>query len=453
MAADALVAVGVVVLVSVLRFGQDWVTLWAAIIPRPLPLIGAYAVVWVVVLTFHGLYRPRARWSLRSEAAAVLRATITMALLTLSVLFLFRLPDVSRLFLLALFPAQAVAMLAIRAVLRLGFESLRRRGYNTRYVLVVGAGPRGQAFARRLEDHTALGLRIVGFLDDPAYADLPDHWPYLGTLDQLEATLHHRVIDEVAICLPFAQWDLVDSIAAACEDEGKIVRIPMDILDRTISTGRVEELDGMPVFSLVTGPDRAMALGAKRLIDLVGAIVAISALSPILLACMLAILVDDGRPIFFRQRRVGLHGRSFTLFKFRSMTRNAEALQAEVASGNEVNGRAFKMTNDPRITRVGRLLRRTSADELPQLLNVMRGDMSLVGPRPPLPGEVEQYDLWHRRRLSMKPGITGLWQVRARRDPDFNRWVAADLEYIDRWSLWLDLRILIRTIPAALQGR
>ncbi|OGO53656.1 MAG: hypothetical protein A2V84_06960 [Chloroflexi bacterium RBG_16_70_13] len=454
MATDAAVAIAVVVFVSMLRFGQDWVGWWGDAVPQPELLVAAYAVAWVIVLTFNGLYRPRARWSLRSEAAAVFRATLTMALLTLSVLFVFRLPDVSRLYLLALFPTQAIATLGTRALLRLGFDWLRRRGYNTRYVLVVGAGPRGRAFAERLEDHAALGLRIAGFIDDdPAYADLPRGWPYLGPLKSLATVLHERVIDEVAICLPFTQWALIDAAAGVCEDEGKIVRIPMDVLDRTISTGRVEELDGIAVFSLVSGPDRALALAIKRAIDLAGGALGLVVLSPLLLACAVAIVLDDGWPVLFRQRRVGLHGRAFSVLKFRSMTRDAEARRPEIDDRNEVNGRAFKVTDDPRITRAGRWLRRTSIDELPQLWNVLRGEMSLVGPRPPLLDEVARYDIWHRRRLSMKPGITGLWQVRARRDPDFDRWVASDLEYIDRWSLWLDLWILARTLPAAFQGR
>ena len=208
-----------------------------------------------------------------------------------------------------------------------------------------------------------------------------------------------------------------------------------------------------PVFSLVSGPDRALALTAKRLLDIGVAAVGLVVLSPVLLAVAVAIALDTGRPILFRQDRIGLHGRPFRVLKFRSMSRDAEELQAELEHRNEIKGRAFKLTDDPRVTRVGRFLRRTSLDELPQLLNVLRGEMSLVGPRPPLPGEVDGYDLWHRRRLSMKPGITGLWQVRARREPEFDRWVAADLEYIDRWSLWLDVKILARTIPAALEGR
>jgi exopolysaccharide biosynthesis polyprenyl glycosylphosphotransferase len=401
----------------------------------------------------NGLYRPRARWSIVREAIDVLQATIILSLVSLSVLFIFRWPDVSRLFVLILFPALAAATIASRIVIRLVMEQLRRRGKNLRFVLVLGAGPRGQAFAAKLEGHKELGLRVVGFLDDSPAFDLPGGWRYLGTLEALEEVLHSRVIDEVAICLPFSQWSLIDTISRVCEEEGKIVRIPMDVLDRAISVGKVEELDGTPVFSLVSGPDRTIALAAKRILDVVVAALGLLILSPVLLAISLAIALDDGPPMLLRQERMGLHGRPFRVVKFRTMARDAEARLDGLRDRNEIRGRAFKMTNDPRVTRVGRFLRRSSLDELPQLINVLRGEMSLVGPRPPLPGEVDGYDLWHRRRLSMKPGITGLWQVRARREPEFDRWVAADLEYIDRWSLWLDFKILARTIPAAMQGR
>jgi exopolysaccharide biosynthesis polyprenyl glycosylphosphotransferase len=353
---------------------------------------------------------------------------------------------------LVLFPAQALVTLATRGALRLGFEMLRRRGYNLRFVLVLGAGPRGRAFAEKLEAQRPLGLRVIGFLDDdPAYA-VPS-WTYLGPLDRLEWVLQEKVVDEVAICLPFTQWNKIDALAEICEEEGKIVRIPMDVLDRAIATGRVEDLDGTPVFSLVSGPDRMLALTLKRGLDVAVSAVGLVVLSPVFLVIGLAILADDGRPIFFRQRRVGLHGRPFDVLKFRSMAPDAEGRRPELAAHNEINGHAFKLARDPRVTSAGRMLRRMSLDELPQLWNVLRGEMSLVGPRPPLPDEVKTYDIWHRRRLSMKPGMTGLWQVRGRRDPDFDRWVAADLEYIDRWSLWLDIIILMRTIPAALNGR
>jgi len=451
--ADALLAIALLAGLSLWRFGNDWAVWWRQIVPVPEGLLLIFAAGWVIALAMNGLYRPRARWSIRREAADVLRATILLSLVTLSVLFLFRMPDVSRLFMLILFPALAAATIASRVVLRLFMERLRRQGKNLRFVLVLGAGPRGQAFAAKLESHRELGLRVIGFLDDSLAFALPDAWEYLGTLEALEDVLHSRVIDEVAVCLPFSQWSLIDTITRVCEEEGKIVRIPMDVLDRAISVGKVEELDGTPVFSLVSGPDRTISLAAKRVLDITVSAVGLILLSPVLVAIALAIVLDGGRPVLFRQERLGLHGRPFHVVKFRSMTRDAEARLAELEDRNEIDGRAFKMTDDPRVTRVGRFLRRTSLDELPQLLNVLRGEMSLVGPRPPLPGEVHRYDLWHRRRLSMKPGITGLWQVRARREPEFDRWVAADLEYIDRWSLWLDLKILARTIPAAVQGR
>jgi exopolysaccharide biosynthesis polyprenyl glycosylphosphotransferase len=332
-------------------------------------------------------------------------------------------------------------------------ERRRRHGKNLRYVVVLGAGPRGQDFAHKLEDHRELGLRVAGFLDDSASYELRDHWEYLGPLESLENVLHSRVVDEVAICLPFSQWNLIDSIAHLCEEEGKIVRIPMDVLEHTVTVARMEELDGTPVYSLVSGPDRAIGLAVKRGLDLAFSIVGLVLLSPFLLVIASAIKADDGGAVLFRQLRVGVHGRQFHVVKFRSMTPDAEARLDDLVHLNEIEGRAFKMTNDPRITRVGRFLRRTSLDELPQLLNVLRGEMSLVGPRPPLPAEVQGYDMWHRRRLSMKPGITGLWQVRDRRAANFDTWVQADLEYIDRWSLWLDVKILFRTIPAALEGR
>jgi len=450
---DAALAVGLLVGLSAWRFGSDWAVLWRLVIPQPEVLLALYAMGWIVALTVNGLYRPRARWSIWREALDVVRATFGMAIVTFSILFLFKLPDVSRLFLLALFPAQAALTTATRVVLRAALEHLRGLGYNVRHVLVLGADQRGQAFAAKLEAHRELGLRIEGFLDDSPPAGLPSRWSYLGPLDQLERVLHDRIIDEVTICLSFSQWNLIDAISRLCEEEGKIVRIPMDVLDRAVSVGRVEELDGTPVFSIVSGPDRALALAVKRLFDIVAAALGLVVLSPLLLAVSILVRAREGSPVLFRQVRVGLHGRPFRVVKFRTMAVGAEDRLAELTDHNEIEGPAFKVTNDPRVTTIGRFLRRTSIDELPQLWNVARGEMSLVGPRPPLPSEVEGYDLWHRRRLSMKPGITGLWQVRGRRDPNFDRWVATDLEYIDRWSLWLDLKILARTIPAAMEGR
>jgi exopolysaccharide biosynthesis polyprenyl glycosylphosphotransferase len=450
MLVDGGLAAAVLGVVSFARFGTDWYGRWLPYLNEPWAFALIYAVGWVFALWLHGLYRPRARWTIRSEAWALARATLLAALVTLSLLFVLRLPDVSRSYLLIFFPVQWAVALVTRIALRLAFIRLRTRGYNLRYVLIVGAGQRAQAFAAKLEDHRELGLRIRGFLDDEPW-DLPRGWKHLGPLDHIEAELHQEVVDEVAICLPFSQWDRVDAIAHLCEFEGKIVRIPVDVLDRTFAASRVEELDGTPVYSMVTGPDKVVALVIKRIVDVGVAATAMVVLSPLLLGVAAWIRLREGSPVLFRQVRVGLHGRQFEVLKFRTMTTDAEARYVDLV--DQSDPRAFKLTDDPRITPTGRFLRRTSLDELPQLWNVLKGEMSLVGPRPAPPREVEGYDLWHRRRLSMKPGITGLWQVTARRSEVFDDRATLDLSYIDRWSLWLDVKILARTIPAAFEGR
>jgi exopolysaccharide biosynthesis polyprenyl glycosylphosphotransferase len=383
------------------------------------------------------------------------RAGLVAAVLAFAVLFLAKLPDVSRLFMLLLFPAQVGVTLATRLVLRILFTWLRQRGLNTRYMVVIGTGEAAQAFADRVERRADLGLRVLGHLDVPGSDGVAVSRPILGSVDDIETVFHERVVDEVAICLPRSAMDLAEPITRLCEEEGKIVRLPLDVLGLPLAGGSLEEFDGLAVMSFVYGPDRAVGLVAKRLLDLGLASAALIVLSPLLLTVAIWVRLTDGGPILFRQSRVGLHGRPFQLIKFRTMVPDAEARLVELAALNEVRGHAFKVTRDPRLTRTGSWLRRSSLDELPQLWNVVRGEMSLVGPRPPLPREVAGYDVWHRRRLSMKPGMTGLWQVSARREQDFDRWVEIDLDYIDRWSLWLDVKIIARTIPAMLlqQGR
>ena len=453
MASDFVAAAALFVLVSIARYGGDWVDEWSKLgIDGRLAAI-AYGAAWVILVWLGGLYRLRARWSLRADATGLLRAAglLTVAMITL--LFIVHVSDASRLLVGLLLVATAALAVVTRIGLRLLLTAARRRGYMTRFMIIVGANATAQDFADRVERHADLGLRVLGHLDADDLAPGLTR-PVIAPLDDIERVLHAGVVDEVAICLPVERWDMVEPITRLCAGEGRAVRIPGDGRGPLVAGARTEEFNGLTIASLVYGPDRAVALALKRATDALLAGTLLVVLSP--LFALLALYVRrEGGPVLFRQTRVGLNGRRFTLLKFRTMLPDAERRQPEVEHLNEVHGRAFKLTNDPRLTRSGPLLRRTGLDELPQLWNVLRGDMSLVGPRPPLPSEVEEYDVWHRRRLSMKPGITGLWQVSARREAEFDRWVAIDLEYIDRWSLWLDFKIMARSLPAILaqEGR
>ena len=454
MVGDAVAATLVFLIVSFVRFGNSgWTGIWTRIGIDIRWAAVAFGIVWVVVLWYHGLYRLRARWRLRTEAKDIARSTVLVAALILAILFIFKQQDVSRLFLLTLFTVQPLVTLAGRGILRLAFSELRRRGHNARYMLVVGTGRLAQDFADLVEGRPGLGLRVIGHISVPGEDKPIVTRPILGDVDQIEAVLHANVVDEVAACLPQELAGLLEPIARLAADEGKTVRIPVEPADGSVRNAREEEFEGLLVRSLIYDGRREVGLVVKRLIDVVGAALGLVVLSPVLLATALLVRARDGSPVIFRQTRIGLHGRPFTILKFRTMTPDAEERLHEVAHLNELEGAAFKASNDPRMSPLGRHLRRLSIDELPQLWNVLTGEMSLVGPRPPLPQEVFAYDIWHRRRLSMKPGITGLWQVESRHERNFDRWVELDLSYIDRWTLWLDLRILLRTMPSVVMTR
>ena len=454
MLGDGVTAVLVFLLVSFIRFGNSgWTGIWSrsGIDIRAAAIV--FGIGWVVALWYFGLYRLRARWQLRSEAKDIARATVLVAALTLSALFLFKQQDVSRLFLLSLFTAEPLVTLASRGTLRFAFSQLRRRGRNARYMVVVGTGKLAQEFADLVEARPGLGIHVIGHVSITGESNLPVTRPILGPLQDIERIFHSTVVDEVAACIPRELAAYLEPVASLAADEGKAVRIPVDPYDGALLNSREEEFEGLLIRSLVHDGQREVGLAIKRLVDILGAALGLIVLSPLLLGTALAIRLRDGPPVLFRQTRVGLHGRPFTIVKFRTMAPDAEDRLPEVAHLNELSGAAFKVTDDPRLSRLGRTLRRTSLDELPQLWNVLKGEMSLVGPRPPLPSEVVEYDIWHRRRLSMKPGITGLWQVEMRHEASFDRWVELDLTYIDRWTLWLDLRILLRTMPSVFMAR
>jgi exopolysaccharide biosynthesis polyprenyl glycosylphosphotransferase len=273
-------------------------------------------------------------------------------------------------------------------------------------------------------------------------------------ISELEAVIDRQPVDEVFVALPRGRYHhLIETIVATCEEQGIIVRVQTESFNLKVARWQPDELDGKPFVTIQSGPSNAWHLAMKRIIDIFGSAVLLLGMAPILVIVALLIKLDSPGPVFFTQNRVGLNRRRFRLFKFRTMAESAEEKQHELEHLNEADGPVFKIRNDPRVTRIGRFLRRFSIDELPQLFNVFKGDMSLVGPRPLPLRDVERINAqWHKRRFSMKPGVTCLWQVNGRSDVSFDDWVVMDLEYIDKWSLGLDMRILLRTVPTVLKG-
>lgn len=452
MVLDGIVAFAVFTIVATVRFREGGLQfLLEALFDAPLWLAAVvFAVLWVVTLWVSGLYRLDIRWRIWTEVRDITRATLLVLAITLSMLFLVKATDASRLFILFLFIAQPAATLGSRLLLRALFEEARKRGNDPRFMLIVGTGELAEDFAKRVARHPGLGLQIIGHLSVPGETEHGVSRPIIGTVDDIEQILHSQVVDEVAVCLPPSAFGYLEPIAGLAAGEGKTVRLAVHPVEEILPGAVQEEFDGILLRSVAHDGQREVGLILKRAMDIVGSIAALIVFSPIMLGAAIAIRVTSGSPVIFGQERVGLHGRPFTMYKFRTMVPDAEARLDDIMHLNERSGAAFKAKDDPRITPVGRWLRKTSIDELPQFWNVLTGSMSLVGPRPPLPREVAEYDIWHRRRLSMKPGITGLWQIEARHEPDFDRWVEHDLVYIDGWSLWLDLKILVRTLPALL---
>jgi exopolysaccharide biosynthesis polyprenyl glycosylphosphotransferase len=422
------------------------------VLAYPIGLVAAAgSLLWVAILYLNGAYRLRAHWTVSGEVRTIARSTFWLAWAGLAIVLVGGVDAAGRGALLALLPALAGVTIVVRLVLRGAFAALRGRGHNVRNLVILGTGQPAVDFAALVRDHSMLGVSVVGYLGEVPAGDESAGVPaglYLGGFEDLPRVLRERVVDEVAVCVEPSDWPLVDEYVRLSHAEGKLVRVPLSVPRMDMSRRILEDLDGVAVLSFTSGPDQLASHAFKRAFDLAVGSALVVLLSPVLLGVALMLRITQGPVVMFRQTRVGMHGRPFTIQKFRTMSLDAEERFEELASRSHTNGAAFKMVDDPRVTPLGRWLRRYSLDELPQLFNVLRGDMSIVGPRPAPPREVALYDLWHRRRLSMKPGITGLWQITQRFDRDFDERAALDLRYIDRWSLRLDMAILFRTLPA-----
>ncbi len=407
-------------------------------------------VIWFVVGWTQGMFVSHRRDPLSSQLYYVVKAVLITLLLAYFLIDFVADVPVDGQYALNFGLLTLLSIGLWRTALCLGLWLLRQRGFNARHVLVVGANERVARLLDIIQEHAQYGYNIIGVVDDE-----PERMvhmekcrvPYLGKLDDIERILADRVVDEVHVGLPVRScYETIQGLADLCLGVGVSMRMVADLFPLQLATSRVHNLEGVPMLSLTMVSENTTQLAVKRMADFFGALLLLIALSPLLLTVAAVIRVTSPGPVFFRQERVGRNQRKFKMIKFRSMVVDAEARKAVLK--NEADGPIFKMKNDPRVTPIGRFIRKYSIDELPQLINVLKGEMSLVGPRPHPTAEVERYTWHHRRRLSMKPGMTGLAQVNGRSDLRWDDCVELDLAYIDSWSLTTDIWILLRTFRA-----
>ena len=415
-------------------------------------------VIWSVLLFTYHSYHSHRTVPLTTEALTTLRVVAVGSAILATIAYLFELHQLSRAWFVLFGALSGVFLLTEKIMLRVMARYIRSKGLNYRTLLIVGTGRRATDIARMIEGHKYWGYKILGFISDGHH--LSNGWTryrIFGTVPDLKKILEGgqiaEPIDEIVFAVTRKKLDEMKQIFLLCEELGIRTRVAMNFFQNRLARIELEELEGVPFLTFTTTPSNEAQLAFKRLLDVAVSVLILTLSLPVVLLAAVAIKITSPGSILFKQKRIGLNGRIFTLYKFRTMIEDAHQRRAEMSHLNEMTGPVFKMKSDPRVTLVGRFLRRFSLDELPQLWNVLKGDMSLVGPRPPIPEEVASYHRWHRRRLSMKPGLTCLWQISGRNNIDFDRWMQLDLQYIDNWSPSLDLKILLRTIPAVLSGR
>jgi exopolysaccharide biosynthesis polyprenyl glycosylphosphotransferase len=406
-----------------------------------------YAVLILLFCHTQRLYLAYQTFSRTTEFLAILKSVLMAAILLGGCLFASGIKSTSRLVVAATGVWALVSMFGWREFRRHSIRRAVADGLSCHNVLIVGTGSLALAVAEHLALHRQLGFVVLGHLGHPtAEAGLK----ILGGVDQLKTLCRTLFVDEIVIC----SHDRHTVMQVICDARkcGVGVRIIPDLYDGMAWGAHFDHLGDFPSMAVVNRPIPAIAMKLKRALDLLASAAALALLSPLLVVLAIAIKLDSAGPIFYVSRRVGKKGRIFSCYKFRTMVTDAERRKTELQHLNEREGILFKIAKDPRVTRVGRVLRKYSLDELAQLWNVLKGDMSLVGPRPPLVKEVEQYQLEYMRRLEAAPGITGLWQVEARNSPSFDRYISLDLRYVENWSLALDLQILLRTVAVVIAG-
>ncbi|MEM6282251.1 MAG: sugar transferase [Chloroflexota bacterium] len=420
-----------------------------------MPYVLAYTGWLLINYATGGLYRRIRGRSFFEEATIIANGVTNAIVLIMAVSFMLQVTAFSRLMLVYLAVITIVLLAGVRLARRWAYAYLRsKRGIGVQRVLIVGAGEVGQAVLRVMLARSDLGYRPVGHLDDnPAIGDVDlGRLRGLGSIDNLEDVIASEKVDLVVVTLPWTQHNRIMQIVDTCKQVRVATRVVPDVFQLNLRQLNVENLDGIPLLGIDVEPTRYVANRLiKRALDLTLVTLAAPVWVPVFGIVALLIKLDgSGGSIFYSQRRVGENGRMFDMYKFRSMVPDADKLREKLVREQNQDPRHPKIFDDPRITPIGRIIRRTSMDELPNLINVITGQMSLVGPRPPTPDEVDLYDKWHMQRLNTVPGVTGLWQVSGRSHVPFDEMVLLDIYYIENWSIWLDLEIIMRTIPRVL---
>jgi exopolysaccharide biosynthesis polyprenyl glycosylphosphotransferase len=399
-----------------------------------------------------GLYAERVRESLVDEVGLIVSGTLVAIAILIVGVFYFRPYGYSRLVFIYAWVIITGLQLVVRVADRAIRDHQRRRGIGLRRVIVVGGGDLGRRVVQSIIAQPEIGFQLIGIVDDQTDDDL-GRIPWLGTTEKMSSVIDEHEVDEVIIALPSPSQERVSEILRTCARQRVVFRVVPDLLQLSLDQLDVVQLSGIPLLSVRDSAMPTSQLVMKRVADVVTSALALVITSPLLALVAIVIKLESPGPVLIRQTRVGRDGKTFDFYKFRSMRQDADRQLVQLQAKNEASGPIFKIRNDPRRTRVGAIIRKLSIDELPQIYNVLRGDMSLVGPRPPFAWEVEKYQDWHHKRLSVAPGLTGLWQVSGRSDLPFDEMALLDLWYIDNWSMGLDLRILLRTIPAVISGR
>jgi exopolysaccharide biosynthesis polyprenyl glycosylphosphotransferase len=399
------------------------------------------------------LYAPIQMRNTLHDQRLTIQACFTAGLLLSGALYMGRGEAISRGVVVLTVVFTAVLLCARRLFWRAIVYRRYDRGIETRNILVVGTGRVGQALRHHIESIRHLGFTFKGFVHVPGYDSdgVGDSADVLGTIDEVLELARKHFVDEIFLAAP-CERGLVKQLVQQAREASVDIRVVPDLYDGLAWNSPIEYIGQFPTLPLHRGEVPMLGMVMKRILDIVASSVTLVLTLPVLIAIAIAVHADSDGPIFYMSERIGKKGRVFRCIKFRTMVSDAEKRRTEVLHMNERDAVLFKITNDPRITRLGRFLRKYSLDELPQLLNVLRGDMSLVGPRPPIASEVKRYELNHLRRLDVVPGITGLWQVQARQDPSFDSYISLDRAYIENWSLWLDVKILVRTIGVVASG-